>query len=134
MPAILTENGFIDSAADAAKVKLDAFLERIALGHARGIARIFQLSAKSSSGTSGNSSSNSSTKRVHLPASASAWRTYPLNVAPVKKNSDWSLTPAAFGGLTYTILAEPYPNVVTIQTGRGRCNIYIGPDTSARRL
>ncbi len=201
MPAVLTENGFIDHAADAAKLKSDAFLEQIALGHARGIARIFQLSTKSSSGASGNpshpekpsatknrmhsivdylksigedssfanrarlansygipnytgtavqntrllhairsgrasskSSSSSSPKRVHLPASASTWRTYPLDVIPVKKNSDWKLTPAAFGGLTYTILAEPYPNVVTIQTGRGRRNIYIGPDTSARRL
>lgn len=202
MAAILTENGFIDHAADAAKLKSAAFLEQIALGHARGIARIFQLSSKSSSGssgsssnnqgvsssgsgktnsivdylksigedssftnrarlassygiqnytgtaaqntqllnairsggTSGNTSSGSSAKRVHLPASASTWRTYPLNVTPVKKNSDWSLTPAAFGGLTYTILAEPYPNVVTIQTGRGRRNIYIGPDTSARRM
>lgn len=205
MSAVLTENGFIDHAADAAKLKSDAFLEQIALGHARGIARLFQLSSKSSSGSSGNSggssnnqggassgagktnsivdylksigadssfanrarlagsygiqnytgtaaqntrllnairsggnsgntSTGSSAKRVHLPASASTWRTYPLNVTPVKKNSDWSLTPSAFGGLTYTILAEPYPNVVTIQTGRGRRNIYIGPDTSARRL
>ncbi|WP_077604752.1 N-acetylmuramoyl-L-alanine amidase [Oceanobacillus sojae] len=200
MPAILTENGFIDHAGDAAKLKSDAFLEQIALGHARGIARVFQLSAKSSPGASSssnnqgktstskkqihsivdylksigedssfanraklaksygisnytgtaaqntrllkavssgkpsNNSSKSSAKRVHLPASASTWRTYPLNVKPVKKNSDWSLTPAAFGGLTYDILAEPYPNVVTIQTGRGKRNIYIGPDTSARRL
>lgn len=92
------------------------------------------LNAIRSGGNSGNTSTGSSAKRVHLPASASTWRTYPLNVTPVKKNSDWSLTPSAFGGLTYTILAEPYPNVVTIQTGRGRRNIYIGPDTSARRL
>ncbi|GIO23581.1 hypothetical protein J11TS1_21620 [Oceanobacillus sp. J11TS1] len=198
MPAVLTENGFIDHATDAAKLKSDAFLDQIALGHARGIAKIFQLPSKNSSGNSGNqgnkspstgnethsivdylksigedssfanraklaksygiqyytgtaaqntrllnalksgkSPSNSapkSTKRVHLPASASTWRTYRLNVKPVKKNSDWSLTPAAFGGLTYDILAEPYPNVVTIQTGRGRRNIYIGPETGARRL
>ncbi|MFD1452265.1 N-acetylmuramoyl-L-alanine amidase [Oceanobacillus sojae] len=203
MPAFLTENGFIDHAADAAKLKSDTILEQIALGHARGIARVFQLSAKSSPGSSsslnssnnqgktsiskkqihsvvdylksigedssftnrarlarsygisnytgtaaqntrllkavksGNPSNNSSklaARRIHLPASASTWRTYPLNVTPVKKNSDWSLTPAAFGGLTYDILAEPYPNVVTIQTGRGRRNIYVGPDTSARRL
>lgn len=59
MSAILTENGFIDHAADAAKLKSDAFLEQIALGHARGIARIFQLSSKSSSWSSGNSGGSS---------------------------------------------------------------------------
>ncbi|GGP12192.1 hypothetical protein GCM10011346_27210 [Oceanobacillus neutriphilus] len=62
MPAILTENGFIDHASDAAKLKSDAFLEQIALGHARGIARVFQLSSKSGSGSSGNSNgSNNNT-------------------------------------------------------------------------
>ncbi len=68
---------------------------------------------------------------VHLPASAKTWRTYKLNVKPVKKNSDWSLTPAAFGGLTYKILGRPYPDVVTINTGRGKRNIYVGPETGA---
>src|SRR5699024_5443386 len=37
---------------------------------------------------------------VHLPASAKTWRTYKLNVQPVAKNSDWSLTPSRYGGLT----------------------------------
>ncbi len=68
---------------------------------------------------------------VHLPASAHAWRTYKLNVQPVKKNSDWSLTPSAFGGLTYDILDRPYTNVVTINTSRGKRNIYVGPETGA---
>ncbi|GIN93311.1 hypothetical protein J22TS1_43620 [Siminovitchia terrae] len=68
---------------------------------------------------------------VHLPASAKTWRTYKLNVQPVKKNSDWSLTPSAFGGLTYDILGNPYSNVVTIMTGRGKRNIYVGPETGA---
>ena len=68
---------------------------------------------------------------VHLPASAKTWRTYKLNVQPIKKNSDWSLTPAAFGGLTYEILGKPYPDVVTIMTGRGKRNIYVGPETGA---
>ncbi|MGP9043330.1 M15 family metallopeptidase [Cytobacillus kochii] len=69
---------------------------------------------------------------VTLPASAKTWRTYKLNVAPVKKNSDWSLTPAAFGGLTYEILDKPQANVVTIKTSRGKRNIYVGSDTSAK--
>ncbi|MYL56214.1 hypothetical protein GLW20_01685 [Virgibacillus halodenitrificans] len=70
-------------------------------------------------------------KYVYLPSSAKTWRTYKLNVQPVKKNSDWSLTPARYGGLKYEILDEPYPNVVTIKTGRGKRNIYVGPGTSA---
>ncbi|MDY7044027.1 N-acetylmuramoyl-L-alanine amidase [Virgibacillus sp. M23] len=68
---------------------------------------------------------------VHLPASAKTWRTYKLNVKPIKKNSDWSLTPARYGGLTYKILDKPYPDVVTIKTGRGKRNIYVGSGTSA---
>ncbi|RST72282.1 DUF3597 family protein [Siminovitchia acidinfaciens] len=68
---------------------------------------------------------------VHLPADAETWRTYKLNVLPVKKNSDWSLTPSRFGGLTYEILDHPYPDVVTINTSRGKRNIYVGPGTGA---
>ncbi|WP_433957003.1 peptidoglycan recognition protein family protein [Cytobacillus horneckiae] len=69
---------------------------------------------------------------VTLPASVKTWRTYKLNVAPVAKNSDWSLTPAAFGGLTYEVLGSPQANVVTINTSKGKRNIYVGPDTSAK--
>lgn len=68
---------------------------------------------------------------VHLPASAKTWRTYKLNVQPVAKNSDWSLTPSAFGGLTYEILGSPYPDVVTINTSKGKRNIYVGKGTGA---
>ncbi|MBD8006222.1 N-acetylmuramoyl-L-alanine amidase [Bacillus norwichensis] len=68
---------------------------------------------------------------VHLPAGANTWRTYKLGVQPVKKNSDWSLTPSKYGGLTYDILDRPYPNVVTIMTSRGKRNIYVGPETGA---
>lgn len=69
---------------------------------------------------------------VHLPASAKMWRTYKLNVQPVKKNSDWSLTPSVFGGLTYDVLGTPYTDVVTIKTSRGKRNIYVGPGTGAK--
>ncbi|MCM3740616.1 N-acetylmuramoyl-L-alanine amidase [Oceanobacillus luteolus] len=44
MPAVLTENGFIDNSTDAAKLKSDAYLNRIALGHANGIAKALGLS------------------------------------------------------------------------------------------
>ena len=50
MPAILTENGFIDNAGDAAKLKSDAYLNRIALGHANGIAQALGLKRKSGGG------------------------------------------------------------------------------------
>ncbi|GAF22734.1 hypothetical protein JCM19047_2501 [Bacillus sp. JCM 19047] len=68
---------------------------------------------------------------VTLPASAQTWRTYKTNVAPVAKNSDWSLTPAKFGGLTYEVLARPQTDVVTINTSRGRRNIYVARSTGA---
>ena len=50
MPAVLTENGFIDNAGDAAKLKSNAYLDRIALGHANGIAQALGLKKKSDSG------------------------------------------------------------------------------------
>lgn len=68
---------------------------------------------------------------VHLPKHVEYWGTYKLDVLPVKKNIDWYLRPSRYGGLTYEILDEPYPNVVTIQTSRGKRNIYVGPDTPA---
>jgi N-acetyl-anhydromuramyl-L-alanine amidase AmpD len=68
---------------------------------------------------------------VTLPKSSATWRTYKLNVKPVKENSDWSLTPARYGGLTYEVIGKPYPHVVTIMTGRGKRNIYVHPSTGA---
>ncbi|MBO1003164.1 N-acetylmuramoyl-L-alanine amidase [Pseudogracilibacillus auburnensis] len=47
MPAILTENLFIDTKADADKLKSNAYLNRIAKGHAEGIAKAFNLKPKS---------------------------------------------------------------------------------------
>ena len=68
---------------------------------------------------------------VTLPKSAKTWRTYKTNVQPVKANSDWSLTPSAFGGITYEILGRPQANVVTVNTSRGKRNIFVGPGTGA---
>ncbi|KOP70971.1 N-acetylmuramoyl-L-alanine amidase [Bacillus sp. FJAT-21945] len=47
MPAILTENGFIDNANDAAKLKTSSFIESIARGHVNGIVKSFNLPKKS---------------------------------------------------------------------------------------
>ena len=46
MPAILTENGFIDHTADAKKLKDDAFLDKIAQGHVNGLAKALGLKKK----------------------------------------------------------------------------------------
>ncbi|MGD6857943.1 N-acetylmuramoyl-L-alanine amidase family protein [Bacillus infantis] len=46
MPALLTESGFIDNPADAAKLRKGSFLESIARGHANGIAKAFNLRKK----------------------------------------------------------------------------------------
>ncbi|MGB9780604.1 N-acetylmuramoyl-L-alanine amidase [Caldanaerobacter sp.] len=46
MPAILTENGFIDNINDANKLKNKDFLQAIAVAHAEGIAKYFGLQKK----------------------------------------------------------------------------------------
>ncbi|MGG3841810.1 N-acetylmuramoyl-L-alanine amidase [Anoxybacillus kestanbolensis] len=46
MPALLTENLFIDNASDAAKLKSEQFLLQIAHGHAQGIVKAFGLKKK----------------------------------------------------------------------------------------
>lgn len=46
MPALLTENLFIDNANDAAKLKSDQFLQQIAYGHVQGIVKAFGLKKK----------------------------------------------------------------------------------------
>ncbi|MED5052708.1 N-acetylmuramoyl-L-alanine amidase [Anoxybacillus rupiensis] len=46
MPAILTENLFIDSAGDAAKLKSEQFLLQVAHGHVEGIVKAFGLKRK----------------------------------------------------------------------------------------
>ncbi|MFN2747224.1 MULTISPECIES: N-acetylmuramoyl-L-alanine amidase [Bacillus] len=46
MPALLTENGFVDNANDANKLKSPTFIQSIVRGHANGLARAFSLSKK----------------------------------------------------------------------------------------
>jgi N-acetylmuramoyl-L-alanine amidase len=46
MPAILTENLFIDNTNDAAKLKSEQFLQQIAYGHVQGIVKAFGLKKK----------------------------------------------------------------------------------------
>jgi len=46
MPALLTENGFVDNVTDANKLKDPAYINRIARGHVNGLARAFRLPRK----------------------------------------------------------------------------------------
>lgn len=48
MPAVLTENGFIDTVSDANKMKNRNWIDKIGKAHAEGIAQIFNLKKKSS--------------------------------------------------------------------------------------
>lgn len=73
MPAILTENLFIDRKEDAALLKQDAFLNLLAEGHAEGIAAAVGLKKVSSS---------TKTKPTNKPASKD------IKMAVVKPNAD----------------------------------------------
>ncbi len=46
MPALLTENGFIDNTNDATKLKTASFIESLARGHVNGIVKCFNLPKK----------------------------------------------------------------------------------------
>ncbi|RBW68911.1 N-acetylmuramoyl-L-alanine amidase family protein [Bacillus taeanensis] len=43
MPALLTENGFIDNDSDAAKLKDPNWLQKVAQGHVNGLVKVFDL-------------------------------------------------------------------------------------------
>lgn len=58
MPAVLTENGFIDNKSDANKLKKASFLERVAQGHVKGIVNFLGLKRKSSKKIVKKTSSN----------------------------------------------------------------------------
>ena len=46
MPAMLSENGFIDNPTDASKLNQSSYIERIARGHVNGLVRAFKLKEK----------------------------------------------------------------------------------------
>lgn len=46
MSAMLTENGFIDNAKDAAKMKQNSWLDQVARGHVNGLVKAFDLKRK----------------------------------------------------------------------------------------
>ena len=52
MPAVLTENGFINNPADAAKMKDDAWIEKVARGHINGLEKALRLKKKENNAVS----------------------------------------------------------------------------------
>jgi murein DD-endopeptidase MepM/ murein hydrolase activator NlpD len=66
---------------------------------------------------------------VYLKPTVSRWRFYPVGVKPQAGKEIATLNPAKFGGLTYQVLAVPFPSTATIQTQSfGRGNIFIDGD------
>lgn len=141
MDAVLTENGFIDNAGDAAKMKSPAWVESVARGHAVGLEKIYNLSRNQGiPATSAPApapaqpqppASNRGT--LYLPASADSWRIYRVNEAPVKANAIGMLRPSKFGGLSYEIVAngnEPYTYIIDT-ADFGRVKIYAHSSTGA---
>ncbi|MBN6889583.1 N-acetylmuramoyl-L-alanine amidase [Cytobacillus horneckiae] len=57
MPAIHTENGFIDRKSDADNLKQTAFINKIARGHVNGLVKVYKLEKKKESESKPNTSS-----------------------------------------------------------------------------
>lgn len=80
----------------------------------------------------GSSTSGSSNKTLHLPASADTWKVYNVSGPYTTGNEIHLLTPAVYGGISYEIKGNPAPHVYLIDTGvKGRVAIYAHPSTGA---
>src|SRR5699024_1839436 len=71
MPAILPENLFIDRKEDAAKLKDSKFLDKVAKGHAIGIAKTLGLKKKGSTTTSNKTSNTNTSTSNKKPVTSS---------------------------------------------------------------
>ncbi|KYD24633.1 N-acetylmuramoyl-L-alanine amidase [Parageobacillus toebii] len=65
MPAILTENLFIDNAKDAAKLKSDQFLQQVAYGHVIGLEKAFGLKKKAKQQAQSQTQQKASDKKLY---------------------------------------------------------------------
>ena len=66
MPAILTENGFIDNTSDAQRLKEDNALKQIAEAHARGVCDYFGITFKTPPEVTGGSQTGDNDPDVYL--------------------------------------------------------------------
>ncbi|MTW85637.1 N-acetylmuramoyl-L-alanine amidase [Virgibacillus dakarensis] len=109
MPAVLTENGFIDNADDAKKMKSQAWIDDVARGHVNGIAKAFDLKKKSGGGGSkpkptpsnGGSGKYGQLKIVNVSNAAIVMdkpdRVNANNIGTVAKGSKWPLNGSVRG-------------------------------------
>lgn len=67
MPAVLTENGFIDNTAEANKMKSQTWINDVARGHVNGLAKAFNLKKKDGAG---GGSGSGKTKYVEVLVSS----------------------------------------------------------------
>jgi N-acetylmuramoyl-L-alanine amidase len=72
MPAILTENLFIDNANDATKLKSEQFLLQVAHGHVQGIVKAFGLKKKTKTASSQSQQKSSDGKLYRVQVGAFA--------------------------------------------------------------
>jgi N-acetylmuramoyl-L-alanine amidase len=139
-PAVIVECAFIDSA-DIQIADTRAEQQSIGVAIAKGVLKtlgISEVAAPTQNVQSKPAAVTSQpvpstiTKKLYLPASATSWRVYPTNKAPVKGNEKGLLNPAKFGGLSYDIIGNPQKDVYTIKTSNfGVVNIYAAESTGA---
>ena len=119
MPAILTENGFIDSVSDSAKLKDPAFIHALAVAHAKGICDYFGITYKESGPviiTQAPEPSRSSAPQQHTPDPVPALNfTYPNNAKVIKddlfiRDANGSIIPGRYvsNGDNITVLDVGY--------------------------
>ena len=83
-------------------------------------------------GKESNASNNNQVKTLYLPATADKWRVYPLDKDARVGNEIGFIFPKKFGGLTYSIISMPRPDVAIIETrDYGKVQIYVDPSTKA---
>ena len=123
MPALLTENGFIDNNSDAYQLKKSAFIEAVAQGHVNGIVKSFNLKMKENEGSGSTGNTHTVVKGDTLYSIAKKYGTTVANLQTLNpkvdagslqigKKLDISGTPATYHkvakGDTVSALAEKY--------------------------
>lgn len=133
MTSCLLELGFITNEKD--NEIFDTKLEIIAKSIANAIWEVGKASnidGNNNEKENSDEENNDKTQMLYLPKTATRWRIYKPGVAPVIGNEYDFLYPSKFGGLSYEILGQPQPNLVTIKTrDYGVVNIWVAPDTGA---